>query len=714
MVILLAFAVLLPILPAIKVSAYGDPLTGNVTITGNAFTNNTLTADISDIVSQDGIDPSSVSYVWRYTTLEELGTGSTYTITPSDVGKQIIVQITCTSGMDERSTVSGATYTIAMNQIDGGQTDPVNLQTRAGVDDTITYDMSGSSFYGVSLYGNPATALTNQDTGTRTYSAVEGTDSNNIISSVSVSGSTVTINTNATSSIGQTATVTVTMSSPNYQDATQTINVVATGLLSQTIAFTETEDKEVSYGDADFTNTASGGAGSGTITYSSSQPNIASVDEYGTVTINGIHRIPGTLGGDYIDGQTWTSYGIATITATKAADATYAEATTSYDVYVYTRYFEVRAEDVTIYAGDPLPDFAYKIYFYEYETVNDPPSPYTLTESSTLYGTDEWVDEPVFTVDIPNTNTPGTYNIYLYEHERPTACNYTAWEAEPENDGVLTIRQRPAAPSSSDPKPPAPSTPSYSSSYSSSYSPPPAPKPAPEPIDYDFPPCINKDITISPDGKEVTSKTGVKAMVIETANGVFVKAGVNPTGSVNTHSTAAAACLGARIVKEKGYKFLTVNVPSGAKGLSKTAVQKIICGAQDTPVTLSFALTLDGEEIGTMALPITRDSGQILTSVTTDTTRTSQIGNYIESRWNIDALGGFETAQRGGWGAIATITLDIEKLGIESFSDELLYAVVYDTAEKRWYESPVTVKNGMAVFKTSRTGIVSFTAYSVN
>ena len=64
-----------------------------------------------------------------------------------------------------------------------------------------------------------------------------------------------------------------------------------------------------------FTLTVSGGLPNGAVTWSTSDENIATVDERGTVTIHGV--------------------GLVTITATKAGDATYADAIATYSFTVY-------------------------------------------------------------------------------------------------------------------------------------------------------------------------------------------------------------------------------------------------------------------------------------------------------------------------------------------------------------------------------------------
>jgi len=103
----------------------------------------------------------------------------------------------------------------------------------------------------------------------------------------------------------------------NAEDASagKVITIIAdfthTNKTTDTIAFADTSNVNKTYGDEPFTKAISTtGSGSGTITYSSSDETVATVDSAGTVTI--------------------LKVGTATITATKAEDATYAEAKASY------------------------------------------------------------------------------------------------------------------------------------------------------------------------------------------------------------------------------------------------------------------------------------------------------------------------------------------------------------------------------------------------
>lgn len=98
--------------------------------------------------------------------------------------------------------------------------------------------------------------------------------------------------------------------------STITINAIFThdNLISDPISFS-TESETKTYGDASFTNTIETYSGIGAITYSSSDTSIATVDSAsGQVTI--------------------LKVGAVTITASKAADTTYASATATYSLVI--------------------------------------------------------------------------------------------------------------------------------------------------------------------------------------------------------------------------------------------------------------------------------------------------------------------------------------------------------------------------------------------
>ncbi|MDR0946756.1 MAG: InlB B-repeat-containing protein [Ruminococcus sp.] len=210
-----------------------------------------------------------------------------------------------------------------------------------------------------------------------------------------------------------------------------------------------------------------------------------------------------------------------------------------------------------------------------------------------------------------------------------------------------------------------------------------------------------------------TSKTGITSTVTVTDSGVTVDAGLNKSGSVNSEATAAAVKKAAEIAKKNGEPSVTIIIPEGATGLSASTVQKLVKAANGTEIVLALTSMTDGEEVGSISLPINNKTEQILTGLYFETTRIYTVQNYIKKHWNPGILSGFETAQKGGWGTVATLKINLEKLGFEAKEGEELYALIYDTKAKKWYQSAAEVIDGEVVIKTKRTGIVTIVTDSV-
>ena len=96
-------------------TAPNHPATGAPTITGTPQVDHTLTADISPIADEDGLDNVSYSYQWISGGSDIDGaTGSTYTLTASEQGKTVQVRVTFTDDADNEETLtSEATLAVA-------------------------------------------------------------------------------------------------------------------------------------------------------------------------------------------------------------------------------------------------------------------------------------------------------------------------------------------------------------------------------------------------------------------------------------------------------------------------------------------------------------------------------------------------------------------------------------------------------------------------
>jgi pectin methylesterase-like acyl-CoA thioesterase len=213
--------------------------------------------------------------------------------------------------------------------------------------------------------------------------------------------------------------------------------------------------------------------------------------------------------------------------------------------------------------------------------------------------------------------------------------------------------------------------------------------------------------------QEFTSKSGVTSTVTVTEEGVTVEAGLNESGSVNSESTAAAVKKAAEIAKANGETSVTVQIPEGATGLSKSTVKKLLTAADGMKITLALTSSIDGEKVGSISLPINEKTGQILTGLYFDTKRIDSAEDYIKKHWETDILGSFETAQKGGWGDNATLTVELDRLGFEADEETKLYALIYDTKTNKWYEVPAEIIDSNVVITTKRSGVVTIVTESV-
>ena len=153
------------------------------------------------------------------------------------------------------------------------------------------------------------------------------------------------------------------------------------GLAKQTLTFEKTGAQSVTYGDT-LTNAATNDcADGGEVTYTSSNENVAVVDENGIVTAKGV--------------------GTTIITATAAAvDGKYAEATASYELTVTQRSISLSLRQITRKYGEPGVDFASALYIVDGSS---------LAKGDTLAGLKpSWSSAGVGTANV------GTYDVNVY------------------------------------------------------------------------------------------------------------------------------------------------------------------------------------------------------------------------------------------------------------------------------------------------------------
>ena len=364
-------------------------LTGTVTIVGDAHFGATLTADTSGLrTNLEGTDMGDLTFEWHRKngeTITAVGTDSaTYTLTQADIGATIT--LTVTAANCNGSVVSAATTTVTKAPYTGTTTvtDTVRAeQTTTGKTLTLPPLPDGATYAATGTAGGTTPTLIN------------GTPS--------VSGTTLTYST-ISQPDNTTATITIAVTGvTNYNDYNVVVTVTATALIPQTITFPNANAGITrTYGDATFTHVASGGTGSGAITYTSSNTAVATVNATsGLVTIKGA--------------------GTATITAIKAADGAYAEATASYALTVNKATVTITANDKTSTVGDTQPAYTYTV--------------------TGLAAGDILATLPTANCPTADMNTAGTYTIVASGAAVPSAMNYN--EVIVYKNGTLTVNTKP-------------------------------------------------------------------------------------------------------------------------------------------------------------------------------------------------------------------------------------------------------------------------------
>ena len=122
-----------------------NPSTGAPTISGTVQVGETLTVDTSGISDADGLTNATLSYQWLADDADISGaTGSTYTLTDSDEGKAIKVQVSFTddAGNDETLTSAATDPVDAALAANSPATGAPTISGTAQVGETLTVDTS--------------------------------------------------------------------------------------------------------------------------------------------------------------------------------------------------------------------------------------------------------------------------------------------------------------------------------------------------------------------------------------------------------------------------------------------------------------------------------------------------------------------------------------------------------------------------------------------
>ena len=135
---------------AVTAAKANSPATGLPTISGTAQVGETLTADTSAIIDEDGLDDVSYSYQWIWSDngadTDIAGeTDSTYTLVLADLGKTIKVQVTFTDDADNEETLTSVATVAVAAAPNRDATGEPTISGTPQVDETLTADTSAIS-----------------------------------------------------------------------------------------------------------------------------------------------------------------------------------------------------------------------------------------------------------------------------------------------------------------------------------------------------------------------------------------------------------------------------------------------------------------------------------------------------------------------------------------------------------------------------------------
>lgn len=218
--------------------------------------------------------------------------------------KHGVVTVTATKAGDDKYNEVTAEYTLEVTKVpQSGFTFEVATPDAVEYDENLTFTNQASGGEG---------------TGTITYAVTDGTD----VATVDADGALTILK-------HGTVTVTATKAEDDiYAEAKAAYTLTINGWQQDALVF-DTEEPEMlayEYEGMTYTNAATGGSGTGALTYAITEgSNIAKVDANGTLTIRGM--------------------GTITVVATKAADNAYYETTATYTLKVGVPQEPIRFED---------------------------------------------------------------------------------------------------------------------------------------------------------------------------------------------------------------------------------------------------------------------------------------------------------------------------------------------------------------------------------
>ena len=321
--------------------------------------------------------------------LPDLGTGFTAAGKMSDANagasKTVTVTVTLTDG-NYSLAVNTINTTVAIKQVAWTGTKEAEGEAKYGTSGEV--DLSGMLAPG------------------GTFGAVSiDNDTDSVLTAVpSMSGSKLQFTfVNDAAKKTKTATVKVPVTSTNYKDYEIKVTLTVLDKYAQTGFKFASNEQTKKYGDADFTVTAKGAVTGSTVTYESSDEDVAKVDaDTGKVQI--------------------LKAGSAIITATASATDDYAEATATYTLTVNPADITVKAKNFKIYVNGTLPDLSTPVLGTHYTVTG-------LVGEDALGGTvvmKYYKDSTEVAASDVDVTKAGTYDIVISGATAPAGGNYNA------------------------------------------------------------------------------------------------------------------------------------------------------------------------------------------------------------------------------------------------------------------------------------------------
>ena len=318
-------------------------------------------------------------------------------------------------GTDKKVTLSGLT-------LDGADKDNYKLAsaTLEVSDNSITKATYGDKTATSSAkYGTTGTLdLSQYLVSDATVGQITTTDADSVLNGMpSVAGKILSYQLNNDANLkDKIATIKVHVTSDNYNDYDIIVTVTVLDKLTQNDFKFAADAQTKTYGDSKFTYAATGAVDGSTVTYSSSNADVATVNKStGEVTI--------------------LKAGETTITATAAATENYAVATQSYTLTVNKAKLTVRPKSYTIRVGDTLPKP--EVEYVGLKNNDKAEDVAKLNEGKKL---DLEIKNAEKTGALENSSTTGTYEITF--KETPTFKTTDNYEIEVVATGTLTINSR--------------------------------------------------------------------------------------------------------------------------------------------------------------------------------------------------------------------------------------------------------------------------------